>query len=699
MYSKLELAARSKGFLFIFCIINALDINALGTISDLVWNDSNANGIIERTELGINGVKVSLYSDADQNGTPDGPAIRTSYTTYGTYGSGNYYFDNLTPGFYIIHFQLPSYYFFTQYKVSGTNDNFDSDANPTTGYSRTIEIKQDENISTIDAGMHRNASLGDFVWFDKNKNGIQDSGEPGINNVSISLYSNTNNLIGTAVSQNNPNTGAPGYYKFPSISPGKYYIKLSNLPSGYGYKSTTANASTDDIDSDIDQSNGINTSAIYDIIGANDYSTIDAGLIYNQSIGNKIWNDQNRNGIQDINEVGINDVLVSLYNQQTKQLITSSYTQTSPTGIKGYYNFDNLLPQSYYITVELPPHYYVSPSDQTIDTKDSDINHANGINSSATIILTENMNNTSISAGMYLAFKLGNYVWNDNGAGSQYYNGIQDNGELPEANVKVYLKNTSNLILDSMITDINGKFEFLVDQGNYYLEFKIPSNKTFTIANQLNESIDSDVTGAFGQGTTAIINVGPNTDMMDVDAGIAPAEILAIDDLHFWAQYNDPYVILNWSTQMASRIHKIILEKASDADPEFAAIYETENNNQKYTDYLNKTATTYYRLQIIEHDGSITWSKIITVDPTKQLLNYKAYFNMKKLIIETKKSQIQDLQVNMHNITGQLIWSKQIKHNPSAAIIELDADDLPSGTYLININDGVKENTIKLIHQ
>ena len=40
-------------------------------------------------------------------------------------------------------------------------------------------------------------SLGDFVWNDYNNNGIQNTNEPGIEGVVVSLY-NDNNLDGTA---------------------------------------------------------------------------------------------------------------------------------------------------------------------------------------------------------------------------------------------------------------------------------------------------------------------------------------------------------------------------------------------------------------------------------------------------------------------------------------------------------------------
>ncbi len=48
-------------------------------------------------------------------------------------------------------------------------------------------LKMERMISSWDMGIHKKYSLGDFVWDDLNKNGIQDADEPGIANVEVEL--------------------------------------------------------------------------------------------------------------------------------------------------------------------------------------------------------------------------------------------------------------------------------------------------------------------------------------------------------------------------------------------------------------------------------------------------------------------------------------------------------------------------------
>ncbi len=63
----------------------------------------------------------------------------------------------------------------------------DSDADRTTGRTGSYTLIANQTDNSVDAGMMLRASLGDFVWNDVNGNGIQDSGEIGVLNVTVTL--------------------------------------------------------------------------------------------------------------------------------------------------------------------------------------------------------------------------------------------------------------------------------------------------------------------------------------------------------------------------------------------------------------------------------------------------------------------------------------------------------------------------------
>ncbi len=203
----------------------------------------------------MNGVTVHLL---DGSGNPvDDPNTATVGDAYEvmTAGGGAYAFTGLFPGVYSAQFDLPdaTYVYARQNINSGattpaSNDNNDSDADRTTGKTGTYTLTANQTDNSVDAGMMLRASLGDFVWNDVNGNGVQDAGETGVQNVTVTLYD------GAGIQVDDPNTpavdtyvvqtDASGAYSFTNLVPGDYYVVFT-LPSGYIFTRQDATAATD----------------------------------------------------------------------------------------------------------------------------------------------------------------------------------------------------------------------------------------------------------------------------------------------------------------------------------------------------------------------------------------------------------------------------------------------------------------------
>ncbi|MBK6977566.1 MAG: hypothetical protein IPH28_11110 [Cytophagaceae bacterium] len=105
----------------------------------------------------------------------DGQGNPVTLTTT-TDATGKYEFTNVKPGTYTVTFTKPADYTTTD-PNQGTDDTKDSDADKTTGTTQSVTVVSGEENKTLDAGYFKPAKLGDYVWEDKNYNGIQDSGE------------------------------------------------------------------------------------------------------------------------------------------------------------------------------------------------------------------------------------------------------------------------------------------------------------------------------------------------------------------------------------------------------------------------------------------------------------------------------------------------------------------------------------------
>src|SRR5690606_8831261 len=146
-------------------------LNATGSIGNFVWHDLNGDGIQNIGEPGMVGVNVSLLDIS-------GFVVATTVTN----ANGNYLFDNILAGTYLVRFGLPSGYSFTYSKV-GSNDDVDSDVVGLYGQGTTdwIELLSGETRNNIDAGVYTCSTISGFVWYDINHNEVRDNFENGIN--------------------------------------------------------------------------------------------------------------------------------------------------------------------------------------------------------------------------------------------------------------------------------------------------------------------------------------------------------------------------------------------------------------------------------------------------------------------------------------------------------------------------------------
>ncbi|MDK2826244.1 MAG: hypothetical protein PWQ44_1424 [Methanolobus sp.] len=239
------------------------------------------------------------------------------------------------------------------------------------------------------------------------------------------------------------------------------------------------------------------------------------------SIGDKVWNDLNMDGIQDSNEPGIPGVNVYLYKYDycKEEWLKIEETTTNENGI---YSFSVDKWYYYYVEFELIDGYVFSPKDQGHYYQqykyDSDADTTTG--KTDCIYVTSSM--CTVDAGMYCQptpepAGVGNYVWNDLNV-----NGIQDNGETGMVGITVKLYTCSGQLVATTVTNSSGYYEFAdLNAGSYYIEFVSPSGYVFTTANQGGEDVDSDAE-AGGITNCFTLNAGDYNSV--VDAGLHNSE-------------------------------------------------------------------------------------------------------------------------------------------------------------------------------
>ncbi|MBI5040569.1 MAG: hypothetical protein HZB57_05030 [Gammaproteobacteria bacterium] len=97
------------------------------------------------------------------------------------------------------------------------------------GYNTVpIDVSQ---IGLLECTVTCTGTLGDYVWLDSDRDGIQDSTEAGLNGVIVSLQDSNGTIVTTTTMTGGPDN-KPGYYQFPNLCLGQYTVSADANPLG-----------------------------------------------------------------------------------------------------------------------------------------------------------------------------------------------------------------------------------------------------------------------------------------------------------------------------------------------------------------------------------------------------------------------------------------------------------------------------------
>ncbi len=364
-----------------------------GNIGNYVWFDANGNGLNdELASSGINGVQVELWKETS-SGSNVYTLVQSATTANDNLNNPGYYnFVICESANYKVKFPLTQggQGITKQTSTAGADNN--SDASLTDGNSPVIVMDVNgagiaKNNFTIDAGYFKPAQLGNYVWNDINKDGIQDNAEVGVAGITVTLFDNSNTVVSATI------TDAYGYYKFAPLDPGTYHVGFT-LPANYVF--TLPNISTDEVDNDVNPITGI--TGDYVIVSGDSNMTVDAGIYFQQrttaSVGNYVWLDVNQDGLQNNNEQGISGVTVTLYNNAGVPVATML------TDADGFYLFTEVVPGNYTVGFTPPAGLTFSPNNGGVaNPSNSDASPLSGITSSFAVNAGDKI--TYVDAGLY----------------------------------------------------------------------------------------------------------------------------------------------------------------------------------------------------------------------------------------------------------------------------------------------------------
>ena len=505
-------------------------------IGNRVWFDENGNGIQDANETGIDNVRVQLvcsgYSDVEATTKNGGYYIFSNDNNKTDTENRKYNLAQLQPDnpnnckviIPNISSQTPLSHKQATTANQGADRTIDSNGEKNGDNSEASIASADipyggANNHSFDFGFKEvDACLGDYIWEDRNVNGIQDSGEiapKDDNNNTLPIKVSLVDSNGSSVTDINGNRVAPvdinasGGYKFCQLMPGEYQIKVT-IPQDWYVTRRDTNSSDDSKDSDMGNFLDTNkevTMPIEVLESGENNMTFDGGIFKPSCLGSTVWEDKNANGIKEDGEPGIKDVKVTLlpykdYGYENNQTVTGESFVTH-TNDSGTYQFCGLIPGKYRVMFEAPPREDGTPRFTTVknqgsDDKDSDVQaYKSGVVISDFVDVNSRQNNMTVFAGYIKDICLGDYVWYD-----KNLNGIQDTSESGIVDIKVHLtyadgssvKDTYGNSIEIAKTDSNGKYKFchLAPGRDYKIKFDLPNTYITTLQNKGDDTKDSD---------------------------------------------------------------------------------------------------------------------------------------------------------------------------------------------------------------
>jgi hypothetical protein len=317
--------------------------------------------------------------------------------------------------------------------------------------------------------------------------------------------------------------------------------------------------------------------------------------------------------------------------------------------------------------------------------------------------------------------EIGNRVWTDSDG-----DGIQDANETGLPGVEIELVNGIGTVISTVTTAANGSFYFTSATGvnvtgiNYGVS--ILPNTNYTIRVKGTVTASNTITGNAGLGasnyfTLSNINGNGQSDLSDndavkvggvggtyqvaittgsygqnnhnIDIGFSNFNTLPVILQSFTAQPLGSQVALTWKVVEQMNINLYTVEHSTNGTSFVAIQNVTANTNADATYnaiHANPASgINYYRIRILNNDGSVKFSEIRTV-----LFNGKGSLTIfpnpanDKVNIQLPESwQGKDINIKIINQLGQEMVNKQFQNASQVETILIS--NLPSGVYTVRL--------------
>ncbi|MDD4236370.1 MAG: T9SS type A sorting domain-containing protein [Bacteroidales bacterium] len=180
---------------------------------------------------------------------------------------------------------------------------------------------------------------------------------------------------------------------------------------------------------------------------------------------------------------------------------------------------------------------------------------------------------------------------------------------------------------------------------------------------------------------------------------------LPVELMRFYSECIDNTVVLHWLTASEINSMSYIVEKSLDANnfEEIGYIAAAGNSNEilsySFIDEINQKQTKYYRLKIVDIDGTFEYSNIISANCfVNEAPSIMVYPNPFKNFVHFKGENLEseDTKILIYDMLGRLIYSHQTENSFGNFTTEIDLSELCPAMYVAKVICGDFTKTFKI---
>ncbi len=168
-------------------------------------------------------------------------------------------------------------------------------------------------------------------------------------------------------------------------------------------------------------------------------------------------------------------------------------------------------------------------------------------------------------------------------------------------------------------------------------------------------------------------------------------QILPLKLLSFDARKNGKITILNWATVKEASLKKFEVQRSVNSTNfttlgSVTAHGSVDNNSYQFIDNLPHTSTVYYRIKMIDNDGSINYSTIRKVDKNTGL-DFAIYPNPVHILLTFKieSDSRRNVQVEVVGTEGKVLKMLNTLVNNGTTTYPFNIAKLNPGSYILRI--------------